>query len=167
MFAGVNLTGLQILVRERHGIMNISEHWKSIVDTLQDGILVVNTNGIIQAVNPSAERLTGYTTSELVGHSCMILNCTGCGVIGKGSGKDYCKLFTVGRSRVKECMIKNSDNHSVHILKSAKILHDSRGKVISAVETLTDMSELVRKQSETESLKKNLSPGGRISRHSG
>ena len=134
--------------------MNISKHWKSIIDTLQDGILVVDTFGIIQAVNPSAERLTGYTVDELVGHSCRVLNCTGCNIFGRGSGKDYCKLFTVGRSKVKECMIKNRNNRSVHILKSARVLHDSQGEIIGAVETLTDMSELVRKQSEIESLKK-------------
>ena len=154
MSAGVNLERLQIHAWERHDVMNISEHWKSIIDTLQDGILVVDTHGIIQAVNPSAERLTGYTKNELVGYSCGILNCTGCKIVGKGSGKDYCKLFAVGRSKLKECMIKNSSNRSVHILKSAKVLHDSLGKVIGAVETLTDMSELVRKQSEIESLKK-------------
>lgn len=134
--------------------MDISKHWKSIIDTLQDGILVVDTNGVIQAVNPSAERLTGYSIEELVGHSCRILNCTGCKIIGKGSGVDYCKLFAVGRSKVKKCMIKNRENRSVHILKSAKVLYDAAGEVIGAVETLTDMSELVKKQNEIESLRK-------------
>jgi transcriptional regulator with PAS, ATPase and Fis domain len=134
--------------------MDISKHWKSIFDTLQDGILVLDTRGVIQAANPSAERLTGYATSELVGHSCSILNCTGCKIIGKGSGKDFCKLFTVGRSRVKQCIIKNRENRSVHILKSARVLYDESGEIIGAVETLTDMSELVRKQEEIESLRR-------------
>jgi len=134
--------------------MDISNHWKSIFDTLQDGILVLDTQGVIQAVNPSAERLTGYTREELLGHSCRILNCTGCKVIGKGSGKDFCRLFTVGRSKVKQCMIMNRANHSVHILKSAQVLYDEAGEMIGAVETLTDMSELVRKQEEIESLRR-------------
>jgi transcriptional regulator with PAS, ATPase and Fis domain len=134
--------------------MDISRHWKSIFDTLQDGILVLDTRGNIQAANPSAERLTGYAKSELMGCSCSILNCTGCKIIGKGSGKDFCKLFTVGRSKVKQCMIKNRENRSVHILKSARVLYDESGEIIGAVETLTDMSELVRKQEEIEALRR-------------
>ena len=134
--------------------MDISKHWKSIIDTLQDGILVVDTHGTIQAVNPSAERLTGYSKDELVGNSCMILNCTGCKIIGKGSGIDFCKLFSVGRSKVKKCTIKNRGNRSVHIVKSATVLRNSAGEAIGAVETLTDMSELIRKQNEIEALRK-------------
>ncbi len=95
--------------------MDISNHWKRIIDTLRDGIIVVDTNGIIQELNPSAQRLTGYSMAELKGSSCRILNCTGCKVIGRGSGVDFCKLFRVGRSKIKQCMIKNKKNLSVNI----------------------------------------------------
>jgi two-component system, NtrC family, response regulator HydG len=134
--------------------MDISRHWKHIIDTLQDGILVVDTEGVIHAANPAAERLTGYNAKELIGNSCRILNCTGCKIYGKGAGKNFCKLFTVGRSKVKQCMITNRSNHSVHILKSASVLIREGGQVVGAVETLTDMSELVRKQQEIEALRK-------------
>lgn len=134
--------------------MDISKHWKHIIDTLQDGILVLDTTGVIHAANPSAVRLTGYSEKELIGNSCRILNCTGCTIYGKGAGKNYCKLFTVGRSKVKQCMITNKDNHSIHILKSASVLENEDGEVVGAVETLTDMSQLVRKQQEIEALRK-------------
>ncbi|MBW2368885.1 MAG: sigma 54-interacting transcriptional regulator [Deltaproteobacteria bacterium] len=133
--------------------MNISRYWKNIIDTLQDGLLVMDTDGVIQAVNPAAARLTGYTVEELMGSSCRILNCTVCHIFGKGVGKDYCKLFTKGRSKLKKCMITNRENRSIHILKSASVLTEPDGTVIGAVETLTDMSELVRKQQEIESLR--------------
>ncbi len=133
--------------------MDISKHWKRIIDTLQDGILVIDTHGVIQATNPSADRLTGYSESELTGSSCRILNCSGCKIIGQGKGKDFCKLFTVGRSKLKKCMIKNKKNLSVHILKVATVLENDQGEVIGAVEVLTDMTDLVQKQQEIESLK--------------
>jgi len=133
--------------------MDISKHWKRIIDTLQDGILVIDTHGVIQATNSSADRLTGYSESELTGNSCRILNCTGCKIIGKGKGKDFCKLFTLGRSKLKKCMIKNKKNLSVHILKVATVLENDQGEVIGAVEVLTDMTDLVQKQQEIESLK--------------
>ena len=37
--------------------MDIAKHWKTIVDTLQDGLLVIGPDGTIIAVNPAAERL--------------------------------------------------------------------------------------------------------------
>jgi two-component system response regulator HydG len=133
--------------------MDISSHWKNIIDTLQDGILVLDTGGIILATNPSAERLTGYSKEELEGSSCSILNCTGCKIIGKGKGKDFCKLFIVGRSKLKKCMIRNKKNLSVHILKTASVLENSEGEAIGAVEVLTDMTDLFKKKQEIESLK--------------
>ncbi|MDX9787317.1 MAG: sigma 54-interacting transcriptional regulator [Desulfobacterales bacterium] len=136
--------------------MEISQCWKTIIDTLQDGLIVVDTAGVIQAVNPAAERLTGYAMKELIGSSCRILNCTGCKIIGKGVGKDFCKLFTVGESRGKQCVITQKDNRSVSIHKSATLLKGPTGEVVGAVEILTDMSELMRKQTEIESLRKTL-----------
>ncbi|MBU0969712.1 MAG: sigma 54-interacting transcriptional regulator [Proteobacteria bacterium] len=133
--------------------MDISKHWKRIIDTLQEGILVLDTAGIIQATNPAAEKLTGYPMAELTGASCRILNCTGCKIIGKGKGKEFCKLFMVGRSKVKKCRIKNKQNLSVHILKTASVLENDQGEAIGAVEVLTDMTDLVKKQQEIESLK--------------
>ncbi len=133
--------------------MDISKQWKRIIDTLQDGILVLDTGGVIHATNPAAERLTGYSKAELTGRSCRILNCTGCKIIGPGKGKEFCKLFIVGRSKLKKCMIKNKKNLSVHILKVASVLENEQGEVIGAVEVLTDMTDLVQKQQEIKALK--------------
>ena len=66
--------------------MDLAAHWKTIVDTLQDGVIVVDKSGNILAVNPAAERVTGYAADELINKSCRILDCTGCNIIGKGSG---------------------------------------------------------------------------------
>jgi two-component system, NtrC family, response regulator HydG len=136
--------------------MDISKYWKTIIDTLPDGLIVVDTAGVIQAANPAAEKLTGYTISELLGSSCRILNCTGCKIVGVGTGRDFCKLFTVGQSRGKECVITRRDNRLVHIHKSATLLRGPDGEVAGAIETLTDVSELIRKQQEIESLRKTL-----------
>ena len=64
--------------------MDISKYWKTIVDTLQDGVMVVDPGGTILSVNPAAEQLTGYKAEELIGRSCRVLDCTGCEIIGRG-----------------------------------------------------------------------------------
>ncbi len=62
--------------------MEMAKYWKTIVDTLQDGLMVLDPAGNILAVNPAAEKLTGYSAEELVGNNCRTLNCTGCDVFG-------------------------------------------------------------------------------------
>ena len=134
--------------------MDLSKYWKTIVDTLQDGLMVVDPFGNIIAANPAAERVTGYKAEELIGKSCRILNCTGCKIIGKGPGKNWCGLFNRGSIREKKCLITNKDRHSVHIIKSASVLRNEAGEIIGAVETLTDITEKIRQQQEISSLRK-------------
>ncbi|MFW6334181.1 MAG: sigma-54 interaction domain-containing protein [Desulfosalsimonas sp.] len=133
--------------------MDIGEHWKTIFDTLHDGLMVVDTEGSIVAANPAAEEITGYSAEELEGRSCRILNCTGCKFVGEGRGEKWCKLFAVGGVRDKKCLITKKDRRTVHILKSARVLRDESGEMIGAVETLTDISQIIRQQREIESLR--------------
>ncbi len=136
--------------------MELSPYWKTIVDTLQDGVMVVDPKGIIVAVNPAAENLTGYRSDELVGQSCRVLDCTGCRIIGKGSGRKWCGLYARGGVKAKRCTITNKEHRTITIIKNASILYDDGGDIIGAVETIKDMSEIVRQQEEIHSLRKTL-----------
>jgi two-component system response regulator HydG len=136
--------------------MDLSPYWKTIVDTLKEGLVVVNPEGTIVAVNPAAEALTGYSAAELIGQSCRILDCTGCDIYGLGSGEKWCRLFQEGLVKAKPCRITNKAHHSVSVVKNATVLRDARGGVIGAVETLTDISDLVRQREEILALRKTL-----------
>ena len=133
--------------------MDIGKYWKTIIDTLRDGVLVVDTQGRIVSANPAAERITGYSVDELQNRSCRILNCTGCKIFGEGRAEKWCMLFAVGGVQDKKCMITHKNRRTVHIVKSASVLKDSNGETIGAVETLTDMSEVIRQQQEIRSLR--------------
>lgn len=136
--------------------MDIEKYWKIIVDTLQDGVMVVDPGGTILAMNHAAEILTGYGNDELVGRSCRVLDCTGCEIIGKGIAENWCGLFRKGAVKAKKCLITNKAHRSVNVIKNAAILRDENGRVIGAVETITDMTDLVRKQAEIARLRKSL-----------
>ena len=45
----------------------------SILDTVPDGIVVIDDRGMIQSFSPAAERLFGYQTGEVVGHNVSML----------------------------------------------------------------------------------------------
>ena len=136
-------------------LMEIAKYWKTIVDTLQDGLMVLDPVGNILAVNPAAERLTGYSADELIGNNCRTLNCTGCDIYGRGEGKQWCSLFVSGEVRAKKCLISDKDRRAVHVLKNASVLKDSEGRLLGAVETFTDLSEIVRQRQEIDSLRKS------------
>ena len=135
--------------------MEIAKYWKTIVDTLQDGLMVIDPEGNILAMNPAAERLTGYSADELVGQNCRTLNCTGCELYGRGPGKDWCSLYEKGIVTAKKCLISRKDRRALHVVKNATVLKDPEGQAIGSVETFTDISEIVRQQQEILTLRKS------------
>ena len=136
--------------------MDLSPYWESIIDTMKEGLLVVNPEGTIIAVNPAAEALTGYSAQELIGSSCRVLDCTGCVIYGDGPGEKWCKLFQEGMVKAKKCLITHKDHRSVSVVKNATVLRGPDGRIIGAVETLTDISDFVRQQEEIMALRKTL-----------
>ena len=135
--------------------MDLSKHWKTVVDTLQDGLMVVDAKGTIVAMNPAAEKLTGYRSSELIGRKCGVLNCTGCEILEHETGRPFCSLFATSAVREKQCLITNKEHRAVHVMKNASVLKDDDGRIIGAVEMFTDQSELMQKQMEVDSLRKS------------
>jgi two-component system response regulator HydG len=136
-------------------LMQIARYWETIVNTLQDGLIVVDPGGRILFLNPAAEKLTGYSATDLVGNSCRILNCTGCRIIGRGIAEKWCALYATGDVKAKRCLITNKDGRAVHVVKNGSVLRNKSGHIIGAIETLTDMSEIVRQQQEIEALRKS------------
>ncbi len=134
--------------------MDIAKHWKTIVDTLQDGLMVVDPCGNIVAVNPAAEKLTGYTADELIDSSCRGLNCTGCQIFAQGSGEKWCGLFLSGQVRAKQCMITSKSGRAIHVVKNASVLKDENGHIIGGVETFVDVSVMIQLQQEIASLRR-------------
>lgn len=137
-------------------MLDISKHWSTVTKTLQDGLLVIDPAGIIVSVNPAGEKLTGYTAHQLVGRSCRILNCTGCKVFNRGTGVDYCGLFRIGEVRSKRCSITNSRGETVEVLKRAAVLKGDNDELLGAVETLTDLREMNRKDEQISALRRTL-----------
>lgn len=134
--------------------MDVGKHWRSVIEAVQEGVLIVNAKGEFVAANTTAQLMTGYSEQELVGRSCRLLNCTGCKIVGRGEGKLWCGLFSKGLMREKKCLITNRHNRSIQILKSASVLYDDNGEIEGAVETLKDISDNINCRNELISLKK-------------
>jgi len=142
------------LVRDEFG-----NYWKTVIDTIMEGLVVVDTDGVILSVNKAIEGILGYSPDELVGKSCLILDCDKCFHIdASGKKRKSCQLFNINHAIKRRCTLKRKDGKTVHILKHATQLRDAEGNVIGGVETLTDITDLVDKEKTIEDLKEVISP---------
>ncbi|MDA3787041.1 MAG: sigma 54-interacting transcriptional regulator [Desulfobacula sp.] len=134
--------------------MDIGKQWRHIIDSVPDGVIIVDEKGIFVAANQTAQLITGYSEKELKGQSCRILNCTGCKIVGIGKGKNWCRLFSEGLIREKKCVITNRHNRTIPIVKNATVLFNEKNEIVGAVETLKDISENINYKNELASIKR-------------
>ncbi|MCP4746044.1 MAG: PAS domain S-box protein [Desulfobacteraceae bacterium] len=131
-------------------------YWKTVVNTIHDGILIVNPRGVIVSVNRALENMTGYRKDELVGQVCGLINCDSCVRSPNADDGHWCDLFRFGEISTRKCMIRAKNGRLVHAIRNASLLKDSDGNVLGAVGTLTDISELVEKDIQLEAYRKEL-----------
>ncbi|MEJ5364957.1 MAG: sigma 54-interacting transcriptional regulator [Desulfosoma sp.] len=127
---------------------DIRAYLEQIVNTMNDGLMVVAPEGSILLVNEALCRITGYTRKELLGKSCTLFHCDSCEGERRDGAPVWCSLFVSGSLHHKRCVVVRKDGGYVHVLKNASVLKDENGRVIGAVETLTDISELDRKEEQ-------------------
>jgi two-component system response regulator HydG len=134
----------------------MSTHWETVVNTIRDGLMIVDPKGTIVSVNRALEAITGYTKAELVGSPCSALCCDICQIARDGEREHWCALFRTGSLSMRRCMLQKKDGTYIYILKNAALLSDANGEVIGAVETLTDITEVVQKDHQIEAFQREL-----------
>ncbi len=134
----------------------VVSYWKTIVETIHEGLMVVDRSGTIVTVNRSLEEMTGFKRQELVGRSCMSLNCDTCAFLRNQENERWCVLFRSGSLQKQRCMLTRKDGSRIHVLKNASTLQDASGKVIGGVETMTDLTEIMEKNTQIEAYRRQL-----------
>jgi PAS domain S-box-containing protein len=141
----------------------INRYWKKIINTMNDGLMLVGRDGAILMVNKAFEQLTGYAADEIVGRSCTVLDCDACERIIKKEGDHWqCGLFEPGQRDIKRCrcVITKKDGTLLPALKNASVLRDDQGNALGTVENLADLSELDRLDQEVDQLSRQLDQSG-------
>ncbi len=133
----------------------LTRYWEKIVDLIHDGVMIVDVNGNISEVNQALVDITGYSEEELVGKSCMVLECSSCKKILDVEGRHWCRLFNVGDISMQKSKLTRKDRSIIHVMKNASVLKEG-GQIIGSVETLTDITELLEKESKIEEYRREL-----------
>ncbi|MDG4476090.1 PAS domain-containing sensor histidine kinase [Thiovibrio frasassiensis] len=98
--------------------------------------LSLDLHGRITSWNNKAERVTGYSREEVLGHSCEIF--------ALGPCAQECETFIDDQGNAligKVCQIKTRDGKVRSVSKNTDLLKDPDGTVTGAVVTFTDITE--------------------------
>jgi PAS domain S-box-containing protein len=128
----------------------------NIVETMRDGLMVVDSDGHILFFNKAAEEITGYSRNEVIGKECTLLDSDTCVILSESGKQKNCDLFAKGSICNKRCRIRSQSGRAVYLLKNAVVLRDGNDEIIGAVETMTDVTSLYMKELELEELKEEL-----------
>ncbi len=114
-----------------------------LVDAMGDGVFTVNALGHIVAWSTGAARITGYSSDEVIGKTCHILEGPNC--------KGFSKLTEFLENPTpypwgicnQECKVWSKDGKELYLYGNVSVLRDERGAVVGAVGTFTDLTSFI------------------------
>jgi two-component system response regulator HydG len=134
----------------------LSTYWETVLNTIQDGLMIVDRAGTILSVNRAFEAITGYSRDDMIGNPCSALQCDICDIARDENGAYWCVLFRTGSLKMRRCTLERKDGSYIHVLKNASLLRDANGNTIGAVETLTDITEIIQKEHQIEAFQREI-----------
>jgi len=129
-------------------ILESKERAELLNKVLPSGLFTVNRDRIVTSWNDAAEKITGYSASEVLGKECTLFAASPC--------MDKCGLYSDDIPKPifgRECVIRRKDGSKGFISKNVDALKDARGNVIGGIECFVDIDE--KKRNEYEIQKKD------------
>ena len=113
----------------------------------EDGVMITDVNGVIEYVNPAVEKMTGYSTDELIGQNPRIFKS------GDHTVEFYRELWNTILSGKPFRLVftnKRKDGRIFYAFETITPIHDESGKIthfISTIKDITEQEEKNRRQS--------------------
>lgn len=138
----------EIAERERieEALRRSEEHHRTLIETMNEGLSVIDQNNIITFVNEQFCEMSGYSRDELLGYNYSVL-------LDKENQHIFKKQWAErlsGDATPYELTVTRKDGKKIHALVSPKPLFDDEGKFAGSFAILTDITD--RKQAEEKLL---------------
>lgn len=133
------------------------DFYKKILDSLYDGVYFVDLHRKITYWNKSAESLTGYKSSDIIGKHCWDNILVHVDLDGKNLCVGPCPLIRSIKEDAlleQEMYLKHKDGHRVPVLVRAGPIKNGKGHIIGAVEIFSDNSPRINLENKVEELQK-------------
>lgn len=130
--------------------------YKHLLDEMYDGVYFVDRHRRILYWNRGAERLSGYSAGEVVGHFCHDDLLRHIDEYGRQLCKGACPLAATirdGQPRQAEVIMHHKLGHRVPVLVRVAPIRDEHGDIIGAVEVFSDNSQQKAALEEIERLR--------------
>ncbi|MFZ3136396.1 MAG: PAS domain S-box protein [Thermodesulfovibrionales bacterium] len=138
----------EITERQRieEALRRSEEHHRTLIETMNEGLSVIDQNNIITFVNEQFCEMSGYSRDELLGYNYSVL-------LDKENQYIFKKQWTErlsGDATPYELTVTRKDGKKIHTLVSPKPLFDDEGQFAGSFAILTDITD--RKQAEEKLL---------------
>ena len=114
--------------------------YQDVLDQMSDGVYFVTLDRRITYWNRGAERLTGYSAEEVLGHSCAEGILRHVSDAGRQLCVHGCPLLAVmkdGKPREAQIYLHHKDGQRVPVMVRGQALRDPDGKIVGSVEVFS------------------------------
>lgn len=130
--------------------------FRTLMDSLHEGVYFVDPNRVIQYWNKTAEQITGFTPEEVVGKRCADNVLMHVDQRGRGLCRGRCPLAATmddGTGREATVFLHHKDGHRMPVRVRVAAVRDSAGAIIGGLETFADATAQLAAMDELEDLK--------------
>jgi len=116
------------------------QFYQDLLDQISDGVYFVNRDRRITYWNGGAERITGYSAEEVVGHSCaegILRHVNDAGRQLCVNGCPLAAVMTDGKPREAHVYLHHKDGHRVPVNVRGQALLDPAGEIVGSVEVFS------------------------------
>jgi diguanylate cyclase (GGDEF)-like protein/PAS domain S-box-containing protein len=114
-----------------------------VIDAVDQGIYFVDRNKIVRFWNKAAELISGYSLTDVIGHSCsdnILCHVDACGTSLCNSQCPLFETITQGIPKEMSLFLHHKNGHRVPVSVRSEPLRDLKGQLIGAVEYFSDTS---------------------------
>ena len=130
---------------------------QQLLDTMAEGVVAVDREGIIRAWNQAMTELTGYRTETALGRPVSWLRAPGCinarrleGLLEPGSAPS-CVTGC-------ECSLLSRHGEAIPVVVNARVLRDAAEATIGVLQTVTDLRPIQQLRQEVDNLRHTPAP---------